>query len=540
MKIKLLFLVVLIVFFMGCPDIFPNGGGNGGGTNDVALGAPSNLNATPKTNAIDLSWDQITNENLKGFNIYRTLNQGKDYGKINSYPITDSSFRDDGLTGGITYYYVVTSITKTDKESNYSEEANAVPIILEDKNQQSPYMELCGKEPTQLKIDQCLNEYALGFNDISACREMKELNVDKCIKEIAVKLNDYDSCKEIKLKNVTIRDECFYEISIALKDATGCNQIITTTKANECNAIVAAAENSLEACRKISVIKDKDICFKALALTGKNYVICNYISTAKTDKGFERDDCLNTILSTVKEETLCEYFIDQKEKNNCYWEVGAFLKNHLICKKSSDQNITDHCIKDVAIAEEDSDYCLQIEDTNIFQECVIAVSEANPNKDVCALITELSVKDTCYYNTAKATEKDVYCTYIIENEIKDTCYSELAIELNNAALCGKIRYLSPNLRNYCYSTVAVNSLNSILCEKVTGSDTYVSCYKAIAIELTDYTICDSASKRFTTLVYLTQDYCFYGYAEETKEANACEQINNPVYRNDCDVNALAP
>lgn len=547
MKVKVLVLVGLIVFFAGCPELFPDGKDNGesnGKNGDAALGSPSNLKATAKVNSIELSWDAITNNSLKGYNIYRSLNPGKDYGRINSHLVTGESYIDEELIGGITYYYVITSVTKTDKESNYSTEANAVPIVLSNggNGNDKPYVELCKKEVTQLKIDQCLNIYAIEFNDVGACREMKEMNIDKCIKNIAVNLKSYNTCKEIKIKNITFRNECFYEIAISLQDAAGCNMIVNDPeKANACNSIVAAAENSIEACKKISVTRDKDLCFKSLALNLQDYVVCGYMSTSRTDEGFERDECLNSILASKKdEEALCTFFLGKETKNNCYREVGVALVNPLICLNSTDQNVSNHCIKDIAVIEQDSDYCLQITDSNIFQQCVIAVSEVNPYKEVCALIENLGIKDTCYYNTAQTTEREVYCGYVIENGIRDTCYSELAVDLNKSDLCSKIRMLNPNLRNYCYATIALNSLDSTLCSKVTGSDQYVNCFAGIAIELTDFSICNSATKRFPQLDYLTQDYCFYYYAESKNDELACEQIMSTILRADCDVNALTP
>ncbi len=537
MKKIILFLIVLTIIFSGCLDILdPSGDGDGG--NETSLSAPVNLKATPKTNSIELNWEPIKNKSLKGYNIYRSLNQGKDYGKINSYPITESTYRDNDLTGGLTYYYVITAVSVSDKESNYSTEVNSIPIIINDGPKNKPYTELCEKELTQLKTDQCLNDYAIQYNDISACREIQELSIDNCVKEIAVNLKNYDSCKEIKLKNITLRDDCFYDIAVSLKDSGGCSQIIDSTKSNTCNAIVAASENSIEACRKISVVSDRDLCFEAIGVSTKDFVVCSYISTAKTGTGFKRDACLDTVLTEIKEETMCGYYLGTDSKNNCYSEVGKDKKNPLICNKSTDQNISDHCIKSIAVEEQDSDYCLQIIQSEVFQECVIEVGEANPNKDACELIENLATKDNCFYNTAKSTQKDLYCSYVLDNEIRDTCYDELAVELNNEDLCSKIRLLNSNLKNHCYSNIAINSLNSSLCENLTGSTQYIDCYNNIAVSLTDYSLCNSADKYFPKLIYATSDYCFYAYAEDTNNANACAEIRNIGYRTNCDTNAL--
>jgi hypothetical protein len=536
---RIIFFVALMVLFFGCLEL--NGSDKGTKEDkETALSAPANVKAVPKNKAIELSWEPITNEKLKGYNIYRTLNPGKDYAKINSYPIKDTTYRDAGLAGGITYYYVVTSMTNSDKESNYSTEVSAIPIIISSEEDEEPaYVELCNKEATRLKIDQCLKDYAVKFNDISACKAMMELSIDNCIKEIAINLKNYDTCKEIKLKNIPARDECFYKIAMDLKDLDGCNQIIEEKKANDCKALVAASESRIEACKKISVVKDRDTCFKAVGVSKNDFVACSYISTARSEKGFERDECLNSVLENVKEEILCTYFLDEKHKNNCYSEVGKDQKNPVICSKSTDQNVSDYCIKYIALEEEDSDYCLQIKQQNVFQECIIEVSEINPEKKACELITDLDEKDNCYYNTATATQKDVYCSFIIENEIRDTCFEALAIDLNNASLCGKIRLLNKPLRNHCYLTIALNSLDSALCEEITGSEQYISCYKDIAVELNDFSVCNSATKFFPKLVYRTADYCLYSFAEDTNNANACSEILNSGYRNECDVNAIS-
>ncbi len=542
MKFKVLFLTALVLFFAGCPEIFPEENGGNGGKEDIALSPPVSLKATSKIKSVELSWDGISSDSLKGYNIYRSLNQGKDYGKINSFPVTGESYIDEGLVSGITYYYVITSVTKTDKESNFSTEVSAIPIVLDPGNgEEKPYVEACKEEASQLKVDQCLNEYALQYNDIGACREMKELNVDKCIKDIAVNLKNYDSCKEIKFKNVSLRNECFYEIAISLQDSTGCSQIVDDPqKANACASIVASAENSLEACKKISVTRDRDLCYKSLALNLNDYVVCSYISTSRTQEGFERDECLNSILELKKEEALCSFFLGEDYKNECFWQVGVELSNPLICEKSTDENITDYCIKDIAVKEQDSDYCLSINAPEIFQECVTAVSEVNPYKEVCELIENLDTKDTCYYNTAQSTKKEVYCSYIIKNETRDNCYYALALDLNKSELCNKIRLLNPHLRNSCYSSIAVNDLDSTLCQEITGSEQYISCFVNIAVELTDFTVCNSATKRFPKLDYLTQDYCFYDYAANKNDEFACKQIMNTTYRADCDANALTP
>ncbi len=88
----------------------------------------SGLNATiADTLLVNLSWDAVSD--VTNYNIYRSTTQGSEYTLLGSS--TANSYTDNDVTNATTYYYVVTAITSTG-ESNYSNEASATPLILED------------------------------------------------------------------------------------------------------------------------------------------------------------------------------------------------------------------------------------------------------------------------------------------------------------------------------------------------------------------------------------------------------------------------
>ncbi|MFC2069667.1 fibronectin type III domain-containing protein [Chloroflexota bacterium] len=99
--------------------------------NDIAPVAPTGLIATPYDGEVVLDWDDSTEPDLAGYNIYRALSSGNYTTPIESL-WASSNYTDDGLTNGTTYYYVVTAVDWADPvalESNNSTEASATPAI---------------------------------------------------------------------------------------------------------------------------------------------------------------------------------------------------------------------------------------------------------------------------------------------------------------------------------------------------------------------------------------------------------------------------
>lgn len=87
--------------------------------------APMNLSATAGDTAVSLDWDDNSETDLAGYNVYRSTTSGSPYTKI--VTTTNSSYDDSDLTNGNTYYYVVTAVDVSSNESAYSNEASATP-----------------------------------------------------------------------------------------------------------------------------------------------------------------------------------------------------------------------------------------------------------------------------------------------------------------------------------------------------------------------------------------------------------------------------
>jgi len=68
---------------------------------------------------LTLSWTANSESDLAGYNIYRSTSSSSDFAKINSSSITANSYVDSGLSS-TTYYYKITAINTSGRESKYS------------------------------------------------------------------------------------------------------------------------------------------------------------------------------------------------------------------------------------------------------------------------------------------------------------------------------------------------------------------------------------------------------------------------------------
>ncbi|MFC2011472.1 fibronectin type III domain-containing protein, partial [Chloroflexota bacterium] len=99
----------------------------GANATDVAPSVPTGVNTTAGDGLIILDWnDNIETDNIT-YNIYRSLTSDNYTTPLESL-WASSNYTDIGLTGGITYYYVVTAIDNGSNESGYSSEVFDTPV----------------------------------------------------------------------------------------------------------------------------------------------------------------------------------------------------------------------------------------------------------------------------------------------------------------------------------------------------------------------------------------------------------------------------
>jgi len=92
------------------------------------------LCSLPLAFAVDLEWDpNLPEDNVLGYNIYRSLESGTGYGRLNQQLITLTTYSDDTVETGLHYYYVATAVN-ANGESGFSNEVDYQTFCLGDAN----------------------------------------------------------------------------------------------------------------------------------------------------------------------------------------------------------------------------------------------------------------------------------------------------------------------------------------------------------------------------------------------------------------------
>jgi len=93
----------------------------------TAPSAPTKLWAAAGYGTVSLYWNDNTEPDLDGYNVYRSITSSSGFTKLNDSVLMNSDYFDDFVLSGSMYYYVVTAVDTSENESEYSVEACALP-----------------------------------------------------------------------------------------------------------------------------------------------------------------------------------------------------------------------------------------------------------------------------------------------------------------------------------------------------------------------------------------------------------------------------
>jgi fibronectin type 3 domain-containing protein len=96
---------------------------------EVPPEAPTGLSVTSDIGIVMLNWNNNTEPDLAGYNVYRSTTSGSGYVKLNSSLLASSDYNDVNVANNITYYYVVAAVDRVGLESVYSDQISGTPRI---------------------------------------------------------------------------------------------------------------------------------------------------------------------------------------------------------------------------------------------------------------------------------------------------------------------------------------------------------------------------------------------------------------------------
>jgi hypothetical protein len=93
---------------------------------NTALGGPCVTGPGVTSSSVSLSWTASTSSTASGYNVYRASAQGGPYTKLTSSPITATTYTDNTVQAGNSYYYATTAVDASNNESAYSAAVQSV------------------------------------------------------------------------------------------------------------------------------------------------------------------------------------------------------------------------------------------------------------------------------------------------------------------------------------------------------------------------------------------------------------------------------
>lgn len=112
------------VTFAPLADGSYSGNVSGSNSSGPIVEIPVSGNGTQSGYSVALSWDPSKSQ-VEGYNVYRAIKSGGPYTKINSILDPSTTYVDDTVLAGQTYYYVTTAVNSAGEESKYSNQAEA-------------------------------------------------------------------------------------------------------------------------------------------------------------------------------------------------------------------------------------------------------------------------------------------------------------------------------------------------------------------------------------------------------------------------------
>jgi len=83
---------------------------------------PTGLRAVPGVGRVFLSWNENKESDLAGYHVYRSTKHGRNYDRLTDKLLLRTTYSDETVAEGMTYFYVVTAVDQSGNESEYSHE----------------------------------------------------------------------------------------------------------------------------------------------------------------------------------------------------------------------------------------------------------------------------------------------------------------------------------------------------------------------------------------------------------------------------------
>jgi len=225
----------------------------------------------------------------------------------------------------------------------------------------------------------------------------------------------------------------------------------------------------------------------------------------------------------VTDESECADASKSYYENGCYKRIASAKEDCLICENVESDTSKSGCYNGCAIATENIKFC---ENTNNFDNCYSQIMHRIGNVSYCYERRDNDEYDweTCFIEVAKSNGDSLLCEEIPRNNTRDYCYRGIAYNSNDSSICEKIIGEDEYARDGCFSNIAENSQDAAYCSKIVNKDMSIWCEVHI---LKNWERCEEIEKD----VY--SNGCFSIWAIETGDISICDKLTDEGWIEDC-------
>lgn len=155
----------------------------------------------------------------------------------------------------------------------------------------------------------------------------------------------------------------------------------------------------------------------------------------------------------------CKDIGDNKEKDNCYYNLAYETKDSQFCEKILlSRGSKDECYIDIAKTYSDVLLCSKVSDIKEYNYeptkrdyCYFGIYQNTKDPSLCDKLSEGNLKwNDCFMDALeniRKTKDSTNCQNISTVTYRDLCYNILAVELQDSSICNKV--WNPEIKQTC-------------------------------------------------------------------------------------------
>lgn len=347
------------------------------------------------------------------------------------------------------------------------------------------------------------------------------------ISAVAVRFLDPDLCELIGDYEMSGhgRFYCFTEVAYALKDPSICDRDLgySTFFHPQCKERVESVlrntttTTTTTECDGIEGSYQKNECYIKLAKEQKNLELCKKLEAPPAPSG-------------TTGTSMFRHYQDQQA--SCYCEVAVATQNTSLCPLCAGSEVSEariiNCYTDIAVAKQDASICEKIQDLEYRNLCYHTIVNVTENSKICEKIQE-SVnfsKEGCYRYVAMKKGDPAICNKINDTREKTYCLIDLAGKLGELRICNSVSGYEENYM--CRMAVARKTNNPSICGSMTNPAWNERCIWSLLKSNPDPRLCENVHE-----IMGLKDYCYKKIAVDLANATICDFIKENTTRDVC-------